>query len=117
MRTPGRATDAVETGEIMRKLDMADAQATVASFCRKWRIREFSLFGSVLRDDFGPDSDVDVLVTFEPDPAWSLLDIVAMIAELRRAFGRDVDLVERDAIRNPFRRQAILSSHRVVYAA
>jgi len=89
----------------------------IAEFCRKWRIVEFSLFGSVLRDDFQPDSDVDVLVRFEPDAPWSLLDIVGMTDELKQVFGRDVDLVEKDAIRNPFRRQSILKNHQVIYTA
>lgn len=93
-----------------------DEQA-VADFCRRWMIREFALFGSVLRDDFGPGSDVDVLVTLEKDAPWSLYEWVDMIEELRRMFGRDVDLVEKTAIRNPFRRQLILENHRVLYAA
>ena len=80
-----------------------DEQA-VADFCRRWKIREFALFGSVLRDDFGPDSDVDVLVTLDEDAPWSLYEWVDMIGELREMFGREVDLVEKTAIRNPFRR-------------
>ena len=86
-------------------------------FCRRWMVTEFSFFGSVLRSDFNPNSDVDVLVTFSADARWSLLDIMTMIEELKRIFGRDVDLVEQDAIRNPFRRHAILTSREVVYAA
>jgi len=92
-------------------------ETRIAEFCRKWQITEFALFGSVLRDDFGPDSDVDVLVTFALDAPWSLLDVVSMIDELKEIFGRDVDLVEKDAIRNPFRRHSILSTKEVVYAA
>jgi len=92
-------------------------QTQIAEFCRKWQITEFALFGSVLRDDFGPDSDVDVLVTFAPDTPWSLLDVVSMIDELKVIFGREVDLVEKGAIRNPFRRHSILSTKEVVYAA
>ena len=75
--------------------------------------------GSVLTDDFRPDSDVDVLVRFEMDAPWSLLDIVEMKQELARLLGRDVDLAEREAVeesRNPFRRHSILSTARVVYA-
>jgi hypothetical protein len=89
----------------------------IVEFCRKWRVREFALFGSVLRDDFRPDSDVDVLVSFDPDSGWSLLDVVDMIEELRQIFGRDVDLVEKEAIRNPFRRHSILTTKEVLYAA
>jgi len=92
-------------------------QRQIAEFCRKWQITEFALFGSVLRDDFGPDSDVDVLVSFAADDPWSLLDIVSMIDELKVIFGRDVDLVEKGAIRNPFRRHSILTTKEIVYAA
>jgi len=90
---------------------------SLAEFCRRWSIREFSFFGSVLRDDFRPDSDVDVVVSFEGGAAWSLFDLVTMQRELAGILGRHVDLVEEDALRNPYRRAAILSSKQVVYAA
>ena len=89
----------------------------IAEFCRRWRVVELSLFGSVLRDDFRPDSDVDVLVTFAPDAEVSLWDWGPMQDELAAIFGRKVDLVEKDAITNPFRREAILHSYEVVYGA
>ncbi|MFH0980577.1 MAG: nucleotidyltransferase family protein [Planctomycetota bacterium] len=89
----------------------------IADFYRRWRIREFALFGSVLRPDFQPDSDIDVLITFEPDIPWSLYDWVDMIDELEAMFGRDVDLVESSGLRNPFRRKAILNTKQVIYAA
>jgi predicted nucleotidyltransferase len=89
----------------------------IADFCQRWRIQELALFGSVLRNDFRPDSDVDVLVTFEPDAPWTLWDLSRMRFELEDRFGRKVDLVEKKALRNPFRRQAILADQQVVYAA
>ena len=89
----------------------------IEAFCRKWKIAEFALFGSVLSEEFGPDSDVDVLITLQQDAPWSLFEWVDMIDELKEIFGRDVDLVEKTAIRNPFRRHHILKSHRVIYAA
>jgi predicted nucleotidyltransferase len=89
----------------------------IAAFCRRWKITEFSLFGSVLRDDFRSDSDIDVLVTFTSDAPWSLLDLIAMREELQGLFGRDVDLVEKEGLRNPFRRQAILRQKEVIFAA
>jgi len=89
----------------------------IAEFCRRWQITEFSLFGSVLRDDFRADSDVDVLVTFTSDAPWSLLDLIAMRDELQELFGREVDLVEKEGLRNPFRRQAILRQKEVIFAA
>lgn len=85
------------------------------AFCRKWRVRELSLFGSVLRDDFGPDSDVDVLISFDEDAPWSLWDLIAMQDELAELFGRPVDLVEREGLRNPFRRRRILETRQVLY--
>jgi predicted nucleotidyltransferase len=89
----------------------------VAEFCRKWKIAEMALFGSVLRDDFRPDSDVDVPVTFDTDAGWSLFDLVDMREELTTLFGRDVDLVEANGIRNPFRCRAILRSKEVIHAS
>lgn len=88
----------------------------IADFCRRWKVTEFALFGSAIRDDFRADSDVDVLVTFEADAPWSLWDLSRMRAELEGLFHREVDLVEKKALRNPFRRQAILSNQRVIYA-
>jgi hypothetical protein len=84
------------------------------AFCRKWGVRELSLFGSVLRADFGPDSDVDVLVEFSPDATSSLWDWTAMQDELSELFGRRVDLVSKDGLRNPFRRARILAAREVL---
>ncbi|OHB66883.1 MAG: DNA polymerase subunit beta [Planctomycetes bacterium RBG_13_62_9] len=89
----------------------------IAEFCRKWKVQRLSLFGSVLREDFGPQSDVDVLVSFQPDSTWDLLDLVDMRDELMTLFGREVDLVEEEGLRNPFRRANILSTRQVIYAA
>ena len=85
----------------------------ITAFCQRWKISEFALFGSVLRDDFGPDSDVDVLVSFAPEAEYSLFDLVHMEDELRNIFGRNVDLVTRRAVErttSAWRRQAILGS-------
>jgi uncharacterized protein len=73
----------------------------IRNFCRKWKIAEFSLFGSVLRENAG----------------WDLFDWVDMIEELKGIFGREVDLVSKNGLRNPFRRQRILTSREVLYAA
>ena len=89
----------------------------IEAFCKKWKVREFSLFGSVLRDDFRPDSDVDVLLSFEPNDPWSYWDWPAITDDLVAIFGRKVDLVEKEALRNPIRRKEILETRRVVYAA
>ena len=90
----------------------------IAEFCRRWKITELSLFGSVLREDFRPDSDVDVLVNFHPDAHWTLLDLAEMQEGLESILGRKVDLLTRRGVqqsRNRLRRQAILSTAEVVY--
>ena len=92
----------------------------IAKFCKRWKIAELSLFGSVLRDVFGPDSDVDMLVTFARDAEWGLFEHVAMEEELTAIVGRKVDLVSRRAIehsQNWIRRKAILSSAEALYVA
>jgi len=89
----------------------------IADFCRKWSVRELALFGSVVRDDFDPESDVDVLVKFTDDARPSLWDFVDMEQELVRILGRPVDLVEQNTISNPFRRRSIEHDRTVIYAA
>ena len=92
----------------------------IVDFCKKWGVREFSLFGSVLRDDCRPDSDVDVLVDFKPGVARTLFDLVSMTDELKAIFRREVDLLTRNAVENSenyIRRKAILASLEVVYAS
>lgn len=89
-------------------------------FCLRWNITELALFGSVVRDDFGPESDVDVLISFAPEVRWTLLDHVQMRDELMELFGRDVDLLTRRSVersRNYLRRKEILGSAQVVYAS
>jgi predicted nucleotidyltransferase len=89
----------------------------IRSFCRKWKIAELALFGSVLRGDFRPDSDIDVLATFASDAKWSLFDHARMREELSTLLGREADVVETSGLRNPFRRQEILATRRVIYVA
>ena len=92
----------------------------ITKFCRRWKITEFALFGSVLRDDFRPDSDVDILATFASDADWSLFDHVDMEEELSAILGRKVDVVSRRAIErsdNWIRREAILSTAEPIYVA
>jgi len=91
----------------------------LAEFCRRWKVTRLSLFGSVLRPDFRPDSDVDVLVSFSDDVRYTLLDLARMERELEQIFGRKVDLVESSAIeqsRNYIRRKTILATAETVYA-
>ncbi len=95
-------------------------EGKIAEFCRKWKVREFSLFGSVLQGGLRPDSDVDVMVDFEPDEVRSLFDQLSMIDELKEIFGRDIDLLTRHAVeqsRNHIRRKAILSTMEPIYVS
>ena len=101
----------------MRNNGVEFPTAAIEALCRKWSVVELALFGSVLRADFRPDSDIDVLVTFDPDAKWDLLDFVALKEELEAIFRRSVDLVEKPGIRNPIRRKAILDSQEVLYVA
>ena len=90
----------------------------ISDFCQRWKVLELALFGSVLREDFRSDSDVDMLVTFAPDADWSLLDHVQMEEELGSIIGRKADLVSRRAIersKNWIRRQEILETAEVIY--
>ncbi len=92
----------------------------IEDFCRRWKIKELSLFGSVLREDFRPDSDVDFLVSFEEEAHWSFFEMVDMQDELKEILGRKVDLVERRAVErseNYIRRRHILQSLEPVYVA
>ena len=82
----------------------------IRAFCVKWKVAEFSLFGSVLREDFRSDSDIDVLLSFKENSAWSLYDLVDKKDELETIFDREDDFVEKEAIRNP-------ATQEVLYAA
>ena len=92
----------------------------LGEFCRRHHIRKLGLFGSVLRDDFGPDSDVDVLVEFDADCSVGLFKMVELEQELSELFGRKVDLVERRSVErsdNYIRRRHVLESVETVYVA
>lgn len=101
----------------MPEIRIALPKEKIKAFCIKWKVIEMSLFGSVLSKEFRPDSDIDVLVSFKKDADWSLFDFVDMIDDLQAIFGRKVDLVEKDTLRNPFRRESILANNEVIYAA
>jgi uncharacterized protein len=82
-----------------------------------YRIKELSLFGSAIRDDFNKDSDVDLLVVFEDDTNYSYFDIMEIRNEFEKVFLRHVDLVEKEAIKNPYRKKTIINNARTIYAA
>ena len=101
-----------------RNIDLPKEQ--IADFCRRWQITELALFGSVLRGDFDPDSDLDVLVTFASGADWSLLDHLRMEQELTELLGRKIDLLSKRAVEqshNWIRRLEILNTAQVVYVS
>lgn len=90
----------------------------IKAFCTRWQVIEFALFGSVLRDDFRPNSDIDVMVQFDANAHPTFLNLEEMEAELKSIFKRKVDLITRQGIessRNYLRRQEILSSAQIIY--
>jgi predicted nucleotidyltransferase len=93
-------------------------EEAITRFSERWRIRELALFGSILRDDFGPESDIDALVTFDEGTEWGLLAHLEMQRELATLLGRNVDLVSRRAVErsaNWMRREHILQHARTIY--
>lgn len=101
----------------MSKTRLRVPRKKIVEFCKRWKVVELSLFGSILREDFNPNSDVDVLVTFAPDAQVSLFDMVQMQLELKAIFARNVDLVEKASLYNPYRRREILQTAMRVYAS
>jgi predicted nucleotidyltransferase len=89
----------------------------IPDFCRRWKVRQFAVVGSVLRPNYPSTSDVDVVLTFQADAAWSMFDIVTMRAELVAMFDRPVDIIEEPAVRNPDMWASIRRTKRVLYAA
>ena len=91
----------------------------IAAFCKRWQVTELSLFGSAVRNDFSPDSDIDALVSFSSQSEWGLFDHIQMKLELKTIFGRDVDLVTQRALEqshNKLLRAEILESAKVIYS-
>jgi predicted nucleotidyltransferase len=100
-------------------LPLPVAEADLAAFCRRWQIVELAVFGSALREDFGPESDVDLLASFAPSAQWSLLDHMRMELELVELFQREVDLIDRRTLEQQGRTRQqteILDSAHVVYS-
>jgi predicted nucleotidyltransferase len=94
------------------------AAKKIAAFCKRWKVVEFALFGSAVRGDFSPESDIDALVSFAPHSQWGLFDHIQMKQELKELFGREVDLVTRRALeqsRNALLRSEILGTLKQLY--
>lgn len=103
-----------------KQLKIQLPQPELAAFCQKWKIKEMSFFGSVLREDFRSDSDIDIIVNFEDNSTWGILELVRMKRELKTLLGREVDLMTKKSIEqshNWIRRQEILGTAQIVYVA
>jgi predicted nucleotidyltransferase len=104
----------------MNKVTIRIPRAKIADFCRRWQISEFAVFGSVLRPDFRPESDVDILISFQPDARITLFDMARMQEELQTIFKREVDLISKRGVensRNYLRRKNILNSAQVIHVS
>jgi predicted nucleotidyltransferase len=102
----------------MKFLDSLELK-DIALFCKRWKIRQFAVFGSILRDDFKPESDVDILVTFSQNAEWGLFDHIQIRNELESMLNRKVDLVTRRALeqtQNQILRDRILNSAKVIFS-
>jgi len=89
----------------------------IEALCSQYAIREFSFFGSAIRDDFHEKSDVDVVVSFFESADISLFDIIDLGQDLEKMLNRPVDIVEKEGLKNPIRRKRILETMETVYAA
>ena len=102
----------------INNLDIQEEQ--LHKICKKYLIKELALFGSALRDDFTENSDIDLLVEFVPDSGITLFNIVDLRDEFEKLFGREVDIVSKNAVRrsrNFIRKNAILKDYKVIYVS
>ena len=117
VREVGGSNPPAPTMEI-QNLNKSNSQ--LAGFCKRWKVSELSIFGSALRADFSPNSDVDLLVSFTEDANWGMFDLVRMEDELKEIVGRNVDLIEKKAVErseNYIRRRGILEGAEIVFTS
>ena len=107
----------METLEKLQKNGIFLNYNDIEHLCKKYNIDELSIFGSSIREDFTQNSDVDILVSFGSNLDISLFDIMDMENEFSLLLDRDIDIVEKEALKNPIRKNRILSSREVIYAA
>jgi len=107
----------VEISEKLKKNGIFLDYNDIIHLCKKYYIIELSIFGSSIRDDFKIDSDIDILVSFDKENKISLFDIIEMENEFSKLFNRDVDIVEKASLKNPIRKERILSTREIIYAA
>ena len=101
----------------MKFINISIPEKEITAFCSQWDVEEFSLFGSVLSNEFNSESDIDVLISFSKDAEISLFDLAQMQIELQNIFNRPVDIIEKEALQNPYRKHQILETAQVIYEA
>jgi predicted nucleotidyltransferase len=106
----------METMEKLRKNGIFLNYDVIAAICKKYSITELSIFGSSIRDDFSKTSDIDILVSFN-NSKINLFDIMDLENEFSKLLNREVDIVEKESLKNPIRKNKILSTREIIYAA
>ena len=89
----------------------------IVQLCKKYFIKELSIFGSSIRDDFTLNSDVDILISFDKNSEITLFDIMDLEKDFSKLINKEVDIVEKEALKNPIRKSQIMSTREVIYAA
>jgi hypothetical protein len=107
----------METLKKLLKNGISLTDNEIGDFCQRYKINELSVFGSSIRDDFNQNSDIDFLVSFSEDSEISLFDIIDLENELRKKLNREIDIVEKESLKNPIRKKTILETSEVLYAA
>jgi len=107
----------METFEKMQKNGIFLNYNDVLLLCKKYDIIELSIFGSSIRDDFKTNSDIDILVSFKKNSKITLFDIIELENEFSKILNRKVDIVEKESLKNPIRKDKILSTREIIYAA
>ncbi|GHV84499.1 hypothetical protein AGMMS50230_01070 [Spirochaetia bacterium] len=106
----------METMEKLRKNGIFLNYDDIITICKKYYINELSIFGSSIRDDFNQNSDIDILVSFN-NSNINLFDIMDLENEFSKLLNREVDIVEKESLKNPIRKNKILSTREIIYAA
>jgi predicted nucleotidyltransferase len=106
----------MKTMEKLKKNGISLDYNVLTGLCKKYCVNELAVFGSSIRDDFTPNSDVDILVSFVRNSNVSLFGIIALERELSQLLDREVDIVEKDSLKNPIRREKILANMEIIYA-
>jgi predicted nucleotidyltransferase len=107
----------MDTMEKLRQNGIFFNYSDIENICKKYYIKELSIFGSSIRNDFNDNSDIDILVSFNTNSNINLFDIMDLEKEFSQLLKREVDIVEKEALKNPIRKNRILSTREIIYAA